>query len=313
MFIYNQISIRKTLLGVLTLILLLLPSRVSAETYTVTASVPFDVPTIAATVTSPISDYTTDTNTVIVQGSCEVLVPVSIVSVWNGAVLVGSTTCIASGNYSLSISLNSGINTLVVRTSNISSVYGPDSSVFNITYNKPQESPISQPNNNSVPIAQEQSELKLTSSTTFGVLNRENEATISINIEGGFKPYKIEINWGDGSTLSQTIDEPGVYSFTHKYDKSGNYPVVANVYDALGNRKTFGWAIVSEKYTDQPVIPPIPSNTDTTQPPTMLNFNLVTLVIILLGSIFIFISGEYFEANKKRRKPRKQELKLKSR
>lgn len=283
-------------------------NNVFADTYDVTAVVPFDPPTIPATVTSPANNTTVNTSNIEINGTCQELNPAVIVSVWNGPLLLGSTTCLVGGNYSINVAMFSGTNVLIIKSSNVNGLYGPDSTPFNINYTPNQ--PVSNPspsqdsgnNNNNFPPGpannpQNSGELLLTSLAPFGVTNSENTVSITVRISGGNNPYSLTINWGDGTTMTQKLDTEGDYTFSHTYETADNYIVNAIVVDVLGNSRKFNWAVSPGT---QSIITDNQAVIEKSENKSNLNSYLFALIIlILLFLIYIsFLVGRYYQ-NKK--------------
>lgn len=298
-------------------------NKVFADTYDVTAVVPFDPPTVPAAVTSPENNNTVNTSSIEITGTCQELNPTIIVSVWNGPLLLGSTSCLVGGNYSIAVAMFSGTNVLIIKSSNINGLYGPDSSPFTVNYtpNQPVSSPgpsqDSDTNNNNVPSGpannpQNSGELLLTSLAPFGVTNSDNTVSITVRISGGNNPYSLTINWGDGTTMTQKLDTVGDYAFTHTYEVANSYTVNAQVVDVLGNSRSFSWAVspgTQSLTTDNQSRIEEPLNKSNLK---LYIFALITFIILFL--IYIsFLVGRYYQnikdnktttkpVNKKKRK-----------
>lgn len=236
---------------------------VSAATYDVSASVPFPVPTQAATINSALNNITVQNAAFVISGTCQVLAPASVISVWRGSTVLGSQNC-ASGTYSLQITLAEGPNSLVVKTANVSSVYGPDSSSIIVTLktlvtppppttpkvNVPGATNLTPADNTAFNNAAS-SGLSIVPQDPFTVVPPSNEVKLNFYIDGGSTPYTIELNWGDGSTETKVIDKPGNYTFTHQYRSPGNYAVKGRVRDVLGAITEISHAVVVAKPLDQ--------------------------------------------------------------
>lgn len=293
-------------------------ARAFADTYNVTAVVPYDPPTIAATVTSPTNFTTTNSNSTNIQGTCQILNPASLISIWNGPTLLGSTTCLVGGTYSLTVALYEGVNVLVVKSSNINALYGPDSSPFTITYtpsvsipepptlapDNPQPTPPTEPANN----PQTSGELLITSTTPFGVTDEKNSVSITLRVSGGGSPYSLTINWGDGTTMIQDIGTEGNYTFTHIYETAGIYTIMALVKDVLGNSRSFNWAVTpktqSSNNNDEAVGT---ANEEKTNLKPLIYASAVVASVFLVSTTFL--GGRYYQAlqlNKTFRKPPKK-------
>lgn len=289
--------------------LLLCSAKTFADSYDVTAVVPYDPPTTAATIESPANNASLSTNSVVIVGTCEILIPASIISIWNGTTLLGSTTCLVGGNYSLSVALYSGINVLIAKSSNINSLYGPDSTPTIVIYTpntsiSPAPDPTPQPTPLTPPVGpannpQSSGELLITSPSPFGVSDNNNFVTITLNVSGGSNPYILLINWGDGSTQSQQINNGGEYIFSHSYEKPANYTVLATVTDSIGQNKSFSWAVTSKQV-------PTNQNHESSSKPddkkesnsSKLFFYGLLIALLAIVSLIIFLFGRYYQSKK---------------
>jgi hypothetical protein len=223
--------------------------NVSADSYDVSASVPFPVPTTLAVIDPSLNNLVKSTGTLQIFGSCQNVNPYSVVSIWRSSSLLGSTTCESNGTFRLNINLNSGTNTLIAKTSNISNVYGPDSDPVNITYNPPVAQSTPQ-NNNSVsnassPTPDVSPDLSISTINPVEQISDSRQASIDIVVSGGKNPYKLVIVWGDGSSDTKDIKEEGTYRFTHIYEKEGIYTTFASVTDFRGITKTYQFVLAS--------------------------------------------------------------------
>lgn len=235
------------------LCLVVLPTKVIAESYDVNASVAFPAPTQPAVFTNSPNGTSVGSPQITLTGTCEALVPNGVVSIWRNGTVVGSAPC--NGTFSVAVMLLNGSNTLVARSASISSQYGPDSNVITVTYILPPQTPPSaplpaQPNEApSVPALEAgiAANLVVLPTQAFGVMNTVNEVALDINVIGGRSPYTIRINWGDGSEETKVVDQLGLYRFTHVYAKPGTYTVSGVIRDVLGAVTTFSYGVVSER------------------------------------------------------------------
>jgi len=225
---------------------------VHAETYDVSAVVPYNTPTIPATIDPSLSGSTTSTRLLRLLGSCEVSNPANVIIVIRQTQVLGSASCSASGTYELSVDLVYGVNSFIARTSNLNGVYGPDSQGSSITYVLP---PVSA----SPAVRDSVSDLNISIDQSFLTLGAgQKSVTVTVLVDGGVGPYLIELNWGDGSTVQKSVDSPGSYTFTHEYAKSASFQVRALVTDVLGVSRMQFFAVVSGapvKRDDSPAKP----------------------------------------------------------
>lgn len=232
-------------------------SKAQAETYSVNAIVPYATPTQPATIQAPVTGSTVSAALQQVSGTCDVIAPVSVVSIWRDGTLLGSATC-SAGVYSLSVMLVVGQNSLVARTANANGVFGPDSLLSIVTYTPlptivtPLPTGQNQPANPSQQVtatnAGAQAGLSLTTQDPFSLITTDNTtATIRVVVGGGDNPYVLSLNWGDGSTETHAIDRAGTYEFTHSYRTQRGYTVFVRVRDVKGVYTEYVYAVVSNQ------------------------------------------------------------------
>lgn len=278
------------------------PSTVSAASYDVTASIPYPAPTTAAIIDPSLDGKDSPVDLFTVFGTCEHLSPASIVSLWRGLQLLGSVNCEPSGTFSLVITLISGANTIIARTSSLSENYGPDSTPVTISYTPPLVVNPGQPTNTPPKTAQPSTDpLFVTSPTPFEILHEDKGVTIKIVVSGGKGPYNISVNWGDGSTETSVVADIGSFSFKHVYEENGIYKVVATVTDVLGESKVYQFIVAStsvpqadsvEQKTDRQVV--VADN----GVQLLLVWTVILLILLLfLGMLTSFWLGRRYEYN----------------
>lgn len=249
-----------------------------AATYDVSASVPYPAPSQPAVVNPALNNIVVQNSAFIISGTCQVMNPVTVVSVLRGTNPLGSSVCL-NGTFSLLITLIDGQNSLIVRTVNQSNAYGPDSAPITVTLTIPitpppaSEAPkavatpgatsLTQTENTAFNTATKTG-LTIVPQTPFTVLPSDNQVSLSFVVSGGSTPYTIELNWGDGTVETRTVASPGTYNFTHRYRSVGNYTVRGRVKDVLGAITEIDYAVVTAKGTDKKpsvVVTPVgPSN-----------------------------------------------------
>lgn len=283
------------------LIAFVLGSTASAVSYDVSASVPFPPPTQAAIINPALNNLTVQNAAFLIAGTCQVLSPVSVVSVWRGSTNLGSQNC-TTGTFSMQIILAEGSNTLIVKTANVSNVYGPDSSPILVTLrfaqtpaasnNTPGATNLS-PADNAAFNNGVTSGLNIVPQEPFSVLPEGNLVTLSFHINGGSTPYTVELNWGDGTTESKVVDKPGLYAFTHRYRNTGNYSVKALIKDVLGATTEINHAVVVANRTSDT------SKANVTKAlayenPVLTWLSIHWLAILIGISTFIVVGSSYW-------------------
>lgn len=246
-------TVRLSVFAAVFFLLLASVGTASADTYNVNASVPYEAPTQAATVSSLGDGTTVNDAQQIISGTCQVKNPPTIISVVRGSTVLGSTECVA-GVYSVAIMLLIGQNSLVVRTANASGIYGPDSATLVVTFEKPivaepLPSGVNQPTSETDRQAATNqgglSGLMVTTEAPYTVLPDTKIASVHVVVNGGQRPYVLQLKWGDGSTESHSLDQAGTYEFTHTYVTRKTYNVYVYVRDVLGAYTEYMYAVVS--------------------------------------------------------------------
>ncbi len=252
-------TLRHLLLGTCSLLGLccLVSAAAVADNYQINASIPYAAPTTPAVINAGLDGTTVNSALQTIAGTCELQNPQSVVSIWRGGTSIGSTTC--NGTFSLQIMLVQGPNTLIARTANPSSLYGPDSAPITVTLVLPASPtpPPADPGPQPASAAQEvtatnagaSENLTIATNQPFSVLSSANDVTITVTIGGGKNPYDIALNWGDGSVDNHHLDVAGTYSFSHIYQTPGSYTVHGFVHDVLGAFSEFEYAVVTSHKT----------------------------------------------------------------
>lgn len=256
---YRIIYITRKYYGLLLLcslvaVLLLYSSYAQADTYNVNATVPFPIPTQPAVINPSLQGTTVRAALITIDGTCQLMNPVGVVTIWRNGTSIGSTAC--NGTFSLQVMLQIGTNSLVARTANAAGQYGPDSTPTNITLVLPPNPPVpTNPTPSPTSPASEivstnagaASGLTATTDVPFSVLSAAGAVTIHVTVAGGEHPYSIMLSWGDGTTEVRTVDLPGVFSFTHTYRSVGNFQIHGRVRDGLGAYAEFDHAVISRQ------------------------------------------------------------------
>lgn len=279
-------------------------SDVSAGSYDVRAAIPYPAPTQPATVDPQLNGLVSSNQEVEVFGTCQNTSPLSVVSIWRGSTMIGSVNCEANGTFRIKVSLSDGINNLIIRTSSLSNLYGPDSSAFAITYTPKQSGRSASSTPGSPAITDD---LNIQTSNTFEVIDDNNVVTVLVVVSGGISPYVITLNWGDGSIDSKAVDGPGKYVFTHKYEQQGFYKALATVTDVLGATSTYQFLISAMSATTGPESKNdnIGSNSSDNSREGSDVLNLIIAAVIVVGFLivstfflFSFWLGQRFEYGK---------------
>ncbi|TAK89701.1 hypothetical protein EPO04_01180 [Patescibacteria group bacterium] len=213
-----------------------------AATLDVSAKVSAVSPTQPAVIQEPANGATVTKDNFVVKGTCQPLNPTSIVAIYSGAALLGSTSCLPGGVFNLQVVLKPGVNLLIAKTVNITNDYGPDSAPVTVTYTAPREAETSTPAANVATEAQtEDSAAEQPPVTPLAVQSRDpfmkfgpNQPAIWVgSISGGSRPYHVVVDWNDGTTSTRNIGDEEV-SLEHTYSSMKTYAVKVSATDTSG-------------------------------------------------------------------------------
>ena len=188
-----------------------------------------------------------------ITGTCQLQNPRAVVTIWRSQTILGSVECV-DGTFNIPVILYLGESNLIARTTNANGIYGPDSKKTRIQLKQPSKvTPLPEGVNQPITVEDHTaatnqggvSGLSLTSEAPFEVLPSSKKASIRVVMGGGQRPYVLQLKWGDGSTESHTIDEPGTYEFNHVYTSHKSYSVYVGVRDVLGAYTEYVYAVVS--------------------------------------------------------------------
>lgn len=101
---------------------------------TVSAQIMAPIPAQAAVITDPLDSTTTGQAQYTVSGTCPAITPSVIIAVLDNGVSAGSAPCDSDNRFSATVSLVSGLNTLVARVYTITYQPGLDSTPVHLTY-----------------------------------------------------------------------------------------------------------------------------------------------------------------------------------
>lgn len=274
---------RALLVGVAIASVCVLGARIArADTYNVSATVPYDTPSTASTFGGSFDGLASPTRAVALSGTCQYVYPASIVAIYRLGVLMASTACTVTNTYQLDVTLVDGQNVLLARTYNMNGLYGPDSVSITVSYTPPAVPlPQTPPQ---VATQDAPSTLSIVTQAPFHVVDAKHTTVqVSVLVDGGATPYTIELNWGDGTTESKQVSASGTYTFEHEYEKPATYQARARVTDVLGVSREQVFAVVAPGALAESVSKPI-----STGAATPINF---TPYYVAGGVVVTLISG----------------------
>lgn len=181
----------------------------------VTARIPAPFVTSPAVINSPVDGERFSSIPIPVRGTCPS--NAAYVNIFRNNLMSGTAIC-SGGLFQLSIDLFPGQNDLVAHVYNSTDDEGPVSDTVSVFYDVPKP-PVLAPG---TPIP---SSPPFTLKTAFVYKGYIVGQTIKwpIEISGGYAPYAVSIDWGDGTSdvISRTQD--GQFDISHKYSSSGGY------------------------------------------------------------------------------------------
>ena len=232
-------------------------------------TVPTDPPSQGAVITSPKSGAAFKSAIIDIEGTCA---STSEVVVYSNNVLVGTTLCTAESTFQLKIQLFGGVNKLTALNYDGINQAGPITPPVIVRYVAPPNTgsevpvyPIVVPG--VTPTSPETCTQKPAADAchlTYATLcesyntgksppvsrevrvavvclarhaNTDDETVLGILVWGGSPPYALTVSWGDGSPdLIKSIEKPGYFTVSKKYDEKGQYIVALNVSDKDGKQ-----------------------------------------------------------------------------
>ncbi|MCA9334604.1 hypothetical protein KC953_00500 [Candidatus Saccharibacteria bacterium] len=199
---------------------------VKASDYDVTASVPATIPRIAPVITSPNSGFTTVNSNITIRGTCPLGHVAGVVAIYENKKLLGAQPCLANGTFAVPISLSLGSHVFVATIISVMNDVGLSSSLLVITREKIFPLSINTLGN-PVPIT-------ISPSDPFLVMDTDGRVVWRGTINGGSRPYMVEIDWGDGSTSKYKVSDVSRHSFVHIYSDQQAHTVIIRVKDDAG-------------------------------------------------------------------------------
>ena len=258
-------------------------TRVTADSLYVYARIAAPVPTGPPIITHPTNGAVTDKAAITVDGICPVVTPQVVIVLLDNGNQVGSTPCDASNNFHIPITLVAGKNSLVARPYTITGDTGPDSAAVTATYNPPLPPTVS--GTISTPVTTSQAStppLVLTVDTPFITFGPQKDAVWLGSVSGGTAPYTLSINWGDGTTESHQLGQPGQQNYQHHYRLMQPYDITVQVRDTSGQIVTRHYAAVTPY-----IAPPVASLFSTRPSPSIWAgptiFGLYGMYLVLLA------------------------------
>lgn len=176
--------------------------------------------TQAAVITVPHNGQHFSQTTITVSGTCFKAI---IVEIYKNNIFAGSTLC-SSGEFTLQISLLLGKNVLVAKVRDIDGNYGPSSHPVTVYYDQ------------IIPLPVQGQQFILTTDGLYTGTKVGESAVVTINLIGGFAPYTLEVDWGEGNRDLISRPNNGSFNATHTYGQQGSYQIRISGVDSIGQR-----------------------------------------------------------------------------
>jgi hypothetical protein len=228
---YHGLMVLFVLAGVLMLVVTAL-GHATADTFSVGATVKAPIPSSPAIITSPSEGDRLGSDSQLVSGSCPIVTPQVIVAITVDNANVGSAICDGANDFALPLRLSPGAHTVVAQAMTITGDTGPASTPLHITLaptsTRTSATVTSQPNGPSTT----PNPLVIAPEGTMLWLGDDKAATWAGTITGGTPPYKVLIDWGDGTSKTSSDQGAGDASFGHTYTTLQPYNMSLSVTDA---------------------------------------------------------------------------------
>lgn len=267
------------------LIIVFFTSRAFADTIDVTATVPGPIPTSPAVITFPADQTLFDTQEITVKGTCPP--EGAYITLSRNNIAAGTAPC-SGGTFEITINLLLGTNELQALVYNVTNNPGPASPVVTVYYVPPQPPTLPQP---PLPIFELPTSpvtpspvapFTLEYTYKYQVRNEGEQWQWNIIAQGGTPPYRLVVDWDDGSRDTYGPTANHVFSLKHVFKKAGTYTPIVHGIDQLGAKATLQLlAVVSPREVDEA------STTKST--PTITDGAIPSYVIVgaPLGAVFV--------------------------
>jgi hypothetical protein len=196
--------------------------------------------TVAAVIISPIAGSAFTDSPITVSGSCP---DSSYVNLYDNNSFIGAAWCSAGNTWQIVAGLSSGQNNLLAQDYNITNDEGPASPAEAVSFMPP--SPVFEQSNlpaGAVPTSEFTTPaypaLVVGADFYYQVFSSASTFSSVVSITDGVPPYTLIITWGDNANSTIKLATSSSLTILHKYKTPGYYPVIVNVSDAKGQKKT---------------------------------------------------------------------------
>ena len=196
----------------------------SAGSIGLSGTLPTTPPKIAATITNPSNQQHFTTSPITVSGSCPAG---TLVEIYKNNIFAGSTPCDNSGNYSLSVDLLYGQNSLTAQVYDVLNQPGPTSNAITVFYDvtPPVTASLS-------PLNFSGTELLLDTTAVYRGTFPGQILNVPISIVGGIAPFAINVKWGDSTNEVIPRGDNSTFNTSHIYQKPGTYAITLQASDS---------------------------------------------------------------------------------
>ncbi len=219
--------------------LALVDQLVKASDYVVRGAVMAPIPVGAPVIQKPQDNTVIQSSDVTIEGTCPVIVPATLIAVYDNDELIGSGVCSSEGSFSLPITLSYGSHVIIAKVLTITDEFGESSAP--ITINRPRVMPPSAGGKpvpagvdarSSVPgVETIMTPVRITPREPFVTLSGDNKALWQGTITGGKMPYRVSVDWGDGTIDTRTVRDNSEQTFSHDYSSAKIYDITITAVD----------------------------------------------------------------------------------
>lgn len=237
-----------------------------AETLVVSATVPAPIPSDPPVFTAPADGTVVHTPEVAFAGNCPIITPAVIIALYDGATLLGSTPCAPDGTFNLSASISQGSHTITAQVVTITNQTGQTSAPLHLTYTPLKPEGPETPGNPKTPDTPGTPSLPSLPDTPIHLTDSLNllapllqidltspaityrpgfRTSFEASFRGGAPPYRIIIDWGDGSRNIEIVSSSKPQTFSHIYTIDDPDLLTITVTDQESNILTRQYAVVN--------------------------------------------------------------------
>jgi len=210
-----------------------------ADSIDITAKVAAPALIQGAVITEPSDGASFITSPINVSGTCPLS---SYVVLTRNNLMSGTALCASDNTFVIETSLSSGTNVLQAQDYNLTDDPGPTTAPIDVFYTPPAVTPIPPASSPSSPSATTPSKTSagaslpiLTGDYNYRTFDVNSDFESKLQITDGKGPYRLDIDWGDGTTSTQTEPEAKEITITHHYSKAGYYTIKVKLTDTNGS------------------------------------------------------------------------------